>query len=147
MADGFSGSCLCGAVSYTSVNDPQVVAHCHCVDCRKSSGTGHCTHIVAPEDGFSVSGEVKFYDRAADSGNVVSRGFCPTCGCAVYSKNSAMPGVVFPRASSLDNPDVVSPSMVVYASRAPAWDYVDPALPSFPEMPEGGPQKVIAEHS
>ncbi len=146
MSEGFTGGCLCGAVRYKSTADPRVVGHCHCVDCRKSSGTGHCTHLVIPEDAFKVSGDVKFYDRPADSGNVVGRGFCPTCGSPIYSKNSGMPGVVFPRASGLDDPDVITPQMVVYTSRAPAWDIIDPALPSFPEMAEGGPKKVIADH-
>lgn len=144
---GFTGGCLCGSVRFESTSEPMLAAHCHCVDCRKSSGTGHCTHIVIPEDGFSVNGQLTFYDRPADSGNVVSRGFCPTCGSALYSRNSAMPGVCFPRASALDDPDAVSPSMVVYASRAAAWDHMDPALPSFDTVPEGGPETVIAEHS
>jgi hypothetical protein len=85
------------------------------VDCRKSSGTGHCTHVVIPED---VTGAVTFYDRPADSGNIVRRGFCPTCGSPVYSKNLGMPGVVFPRASSLDDPEIAKPQMVVYATSA-----------------------------
>jgi hypothetical protein len=141
---GFTGGCLCGAVRFKSTADPQLVGHCHCVDCRKSSGTGHCTHLVVPETAFSVTGAVKFYDRAADTGNVVSRGFCGTCGSPIFSRNSAMPGVVFPRASVLDNPEVVKPQMIVYASRAPAWDHMDPALPSFATMPEGGPQQAAA---
>jgi len=145
MSQGFTGGCLCGAVRYKSSMDPQVVAHCQCVDCRKSSGTGHCTHIVIPQDAYTVSGEVKFYDHAADSGNIVSRGFCPNCGSAIYSKNSGMQGMVFPRASSLDDPEIAKPQFVVYASRAPSWDHVDPALPSFPEMPERPPQQVIAD--
>lgn len=146
MSSGFKGVCLCGAVRFESTVDPQIVAHCYCEDCRRSSGTGHCTHIVVPEDAFSVSGEVRFFDRPADSGNMVSRGFCPNCGSAIYSRNSGMPGLVFPRASSLEDPDAVTPQMAVYASRAPAWDRVDPSLPSFPEMPEGGPKQAIADH-
>lgn len=145
MTIAFKGSCLCGAVQFQSTAEPLAVGHCHCVDCRKSSGTGHCTHIVIPKDAFSVSGEVTFYERPADSGNIVSRGFCPSCGSAIYSKNSGMPEMVFPRASSLDDPDVVTPAMVVYASRAPTWDYMDSSLPSFPAMPEGGPGQAIAE--
>ena len=93
--------------------------------------------------GFSVIGEVRFFDKPADSGNMVSRGFCPTCGSAVYSTNSAMDGLVFPRASSLDDPNVITPGLIVYASRAAAWDHLDPALPVFPEMPEGPPQSAI----
>lgn len=145
MSDGFAGGCMCGAVRYESQVAPLVVAHCHCVDCRKSSGTGHCTHLAVPKDAFTATGALSFYARPADSGNVVERGFCPTCGAAVYSTNAGMPDLVFPRASSLDDPEVAKPQMVVYASRAPSWDHVDPALPAFPEMPEGGPEKVIAE--
>ena len=48
-----------------------------------------------------------------------------------------MPGLAFARASSLDDPEIAKPQMVVYASRASSWDYMDPALPAFQTMPEG----------
>lgn len=147
MPQGFSGGCLCGAVRFQSSADPQLVGHCHCVDCRKSSGTGHCTHVVIAEEAFTLTGDVKFYDRPGDSGNIVSRGFCSNCGSPIYSRNSAMPGIVFARASILDDPEIAKPQMVVYASRAASWDHMDPALPAFPIFPEGGPQKVLAEKS
>jgi len=147
MSSGFTGSCLCGAVKIECAVDPMLTGHCHCVDCRKSSGSGHCTHLVVPEGAFTVSGVVKFFNNAADSGNIVSRGFCPTCGSPIYSTNAAMPGMVFPRASCLDDPDIAKPEMAIYASRAPSWDYIDPALPSVEEMPEGGPQQVMEERA
>ncbi len=136
---GFTGRCLCGAVRYSSSAEPVMVGHCHCEDCRRSSGSGHCTHVAVPAAGFQVSGAPTFYDRPAGSGNMVSRGFCATCGSALYSTNAGMPGMVFVRASSLDDPETVKPTVVVFASRAPSWDYVDPTLPSFSEMPSGGP--------
>jgi hypothetical protein len=144
MSIEFEGGCLCGAVRYQSTAKPVAAGHCHCVDCRKTSATGHASHLVLPEDAFTVSGEVRFYDAPADSGNVVSRGFCPTCGSAIYSRNAGMPGLVFPRASSLDDPEVFRPGLVVFAKRAPSWDLVDPALPSFAEMPppEGLPPSM-----
>lgn len=143
MTTGFSGSCLCEAVKYTSSNNPNMVAHCHCVDCRKSSGTGHCTHVVVPEDGFDVRGIVKFYERPADSGNIVSRSFCPDCGSPVFSRNSSMSGTVFLRASTLDDLEIIQPQMIVYASSAASWDHMNPDLASFATMPEGGPQDAI----
>jgi hypothetical protein len=85
----------------------------------------------------SSRGSLTFFDRAADSGSIVSRGFCPICGSAIYSKNSGMPGMVFVRASSMDEPDLIAPALVVFASRAPSWDFIDPRLPAFPTMPEG----------
>lgn len=135
MSGTLSGSCLCGAVHYETTAPPVVVGHCHCVDCRKSSGTGHGTHVAVFEDGLKLRGALKSYDRAADSGNIVTRCFCPDCGSAILSRNSAMPGMAFLRASSLDDPDAVNPQMIVYKSRAPSWDRMDEALPAFPEMP------------
>lgn len=143
MPKSLSGRCLCGAITYEASGDPQIVAHCYCVDCRKSSGTGHGTHVMMPEGVVSVSGDLKLYDRPADSGNVVSRGFCGNCASPILSKNSAMAGMVFLRASSLDDPNAVSPSISVYASRAPKWDQVDDALPAFAEMPDGGPKAAM----
>ena len=139
MAEGFSGKCLCGAVHFKSAADPQIIGQCHCVDCRKSSGTDHCTHIVVPEDGFTVSGEIKFYDHPADSGNIVSRGFCPKCGSAIYSKNAAMAGMVFVRVSGLDDLEIAKPQMLLFTSRAPSWSQLDPNVPNFPAMPDGLP--------
>lgn len=131
----FSGGCFCGAVRYESTSEPVAAGHCQCIDCRKSSGSGHCSHLVVPEQAFEVTGEVRFYEAPADSGNIVGRGFCPTCGSPVYSVNSGLPGMIFPRASSLDDPEVFTPQMVVYASRGPSWDHLDPALPKFDTMP------------
>jgi hypothetical protein len=114
--------------------------HCHCCDCRKASATGHTTIVIVPESEFSVTGDVRFYDRPADSGNMVSRGFCPNCGSAIYARNSGAPGTVGLRASSLDDPEIVKPGMVVYTSRALSWDPVAPGLRSFAEMPVSAEQ-------
>lgn len=135
MTRGFSGGCLCGTVRYECAAAPAVAGHCYCIDCRKTSGTGHCSHLGVPEAEVKLTGELKFFDAPADSGNMVSRGFCPICGSAILSRNSGMPGMAFVRASSLDDPDVFRPQMSVYTRSAPVWDYVDKALPSFEAMP------------
>jgi len=89
-------------------------------------------------DGFTVNGETSAYERPADSGNTVTRVFCPNCGSPVYSLNSGMGGMVFVRASSLDDPEVFRPQVVVYTSRGPSWDKIDPDLQAFEEMPPPG---------
>lgn len=141
---GFKGGCLCGAVRYESAAEPVLTGHCQCVDCRKSSGSGHCTHAAVPAAGFVVAGAVKLYDRPADSGNLVSRAFCPECGAPLFSRNAGIPGMVFVRASSLDDPEILSPGMVVYASRAVSWDRIGGELPTFATMPDGGPSGALA---
>lgn len=135
MTTIFSGGCLCGAVRYESTADPVVTGHCHCEDCRRSSGTGHCSHMGLPEGAVTITGECTVYEKPTDTGNVVGRAFCPACGAAVYSVNSAMPGMIFLRASSLDDLEVFKPQVIVYTKRAASWDRMDPDLPSFEEMP------------
>jgi hypothetical protein len=91
--------------------------------------------MIVPEVAFMITGEVRFFDMPADSGNMISRGFCPECGSPIYSKNSGMSGMVFVGASSLDDPQVFRPQMVVYTNRAAPWDHMDPSLPRFAAMP------------
>lgn len=132
----FAGGCLCGAVRYSCTSEPMMAGHCHCEDCRRSSGSGHSSHMLVPEGSVTLSGVTTAYDRPADSGNIVSRHFCATCGAAVFSTNSSMPSMMFLRVSSLDDLEVFKPQMHVYASRAASWD--EPKdLPAFEKMPPG----------
>jgi len=134
----FTGGCLCGAVRYMCTVEPMMAGHCHCEDCRRSSGSGHSSHMLVPEASVTLSGPTTAYERAADSGNMVSRHFCPTCGAAVFSTNASMPGMMFLRVSSLDDLEAFKPQMHVYASRAASWDKPTPGgLPAFDKMPPG----------
>lgn len=137
MPTSFSGGCLCGAVRYTCDGEPMIAGHCHCEDCRRTSGTGHSSHLAVPEESVTVVGDVSVYVRPADSGNLVTRAFCPTCGAPVFSKNPAMPGMRFLRASSLDDLEVFQPQMHVFAMRAASWDRPTPGIPAFEMMPSG----------
>ena len=112
-----------------------MAGHCHCVDCRRSSGSGHCSHLVVGREHVSLTGKPATYSSPADSGNIVTRAFCGTCGALVFSTNASSPQMIYLRASSLDDPEVFSPQMIVYASRAPSWDHMDDTLPSFETMP------------
>lgn len=132
-----AGGCLCGAVRYVCSVEPAMAGFCQCEDCRRSSGAGHCGHLGVPEAGVAMTGATARYDRAADSGHLVSRHFCPTCGGAVFSRNDAMPGMLFLRASSLDDLEAFKPQMVVYASRGASWDTIGAGLPRFDIMPPG----------
>lgn len=135
---GFSGSCLCGKVKYHTSSDPLFAGHCYCDDCRKTSGTSHATHILVPEDSVTLQGDVKAYERLANSGHPVIRHFCTECGSAIYNTNpTVLPDMIVFRASSIapkDQPKL-KPSINVFTSSAPKWAKIDEALPSFSEMP------------
>lgn len=131
----FSGGCLCGAVRYECQAEPLIAMHCQCENCRKTSATGHSSKLAVPKAALNISGELKFYESPGDNGNNVRRGFCPICGSHIYAESSGFDDIGAISASSLDDVSIFQPSMVVYASSAPAWDYIDPQLPKFPKMP------------
>lgn len=134
MTDGFTGGCACGDVRYACSEAPRLVGHCHCEDCRRSSGTGHTTHVIVDEAAFQLTGVVTTFERVGDSGEAVTRSFCPRCGSPILARYAVREGLVHIRASSVDDASLLAPGLIVYASRQLEWDVMDPSLPAFPEM-------------
>jgi hypothetical protein len=131
-----TGKCLCERVKFTCDGEPMATGHCYCVDCRKSSGTSHCTHIGISASNFQLDGATQSYAKSSDSGSIVHRNFCPNCASPIYSTNEAIPGMVFVRASVLDDLDAIKPEMIVFRTRAPKWATHDPELAAFDTMPQ-----------
>ena len=72
---------------------------------------------------MKLEGEATHWDIVGDSGNVKTRGFCPTCGSPVYLTFAAMPDLFTVHAASLDDPSRYKPQMVTYHVRGHAWDH------------------------
>jgi hypothetical protein len=99
------------------------------------AGGAYDACIGLPAAALKITGNVKYHDTKADSGNTTSRGFCPECGARLFAKSSAMPDLAMTTAGSLDNPSVYKPTMDIFTARAQPWDYMNPALAKFPQMP------------
>ncbi|MBM2805457.1 MAG: aldehyde-activating protein [Deltaproteobacteria bacterium] len=135
MAVPFSGGCICGAVRYECSAEPVVSGFCHCRDCQRETGSGFGATLFVPRNAVRITGEVKYYDGKGDSGQVVSRGFCPTCGARLFGKPALLPELLAIRAGSLDDPSRFRPERDIYVSSAQPWDFMNPALPKFAKMP------------
>jgi hypothetical protein len=133
-----SGQCLCGDVRYHGEAEPRFQVRCYCIDCRKVSAGGHAAMMGFAANAVRITGETREYQSRADSGSVVARGFCTRCGSGIYSRNEAMSELIFIRASTLDDPNLFTPQLTVYASRALAWDPVPEGVPAFAEGPPRG---------
>ncbi len=131
----FKGGCLCGAVRYECSAEPVWSGNCHCRDCQRISGGGYVSTLFVPEATVTITGDVKYFDKNGDSGHRVARGFCPTCGSQVFGKPEIIPGVLGIRAGSLDNPELYHPTMDIYTASAQPWDFMNPDLPKFPQLP------------
>lgn len=138
MSPSYAGGCACGAVRFETMAQPIFENHCQCRDCRKRSGTGHGSYLTfAARADVTVTGRAADWRVVGDSGTEKIHSFCPICGTPVYLTFAAMPQLIAVHASSLDDPDRFNPTVVTYASRALAWDAMDPVLPRFETVPPG----------
>ena len=74
-----SGSCLCGACTFTVTAPAQGASVCHCTQCRKMSGYAWSSAWVE-ETAIAITGPVRWYDASAKA----KRGFCPDCGAFLF---------------------------------------------------------------
>ncbi|MDX2274765.1 MAG: GFA family protein [Hyphomonadaceae bacterium] len=96
-----AGSCLCGAVRFTIYAPLKDGDACHCSQCRKQSGHYWASTNVKRAD-LQLEGEDKLtWYKSSDQ---ASRGFCSTCGSALFWQATAKPDRVAVALGAIDNP-------------------------------------------
>jgi hypothetical protein len=129
-----TGGCLCGAVRYEYAGEVGESSYCHCDDCKRATGGPYTVGVVSVAARLRiVRGKVKGYTTKADSGRNITREFCPECGSPLFTRAEKCPDLVFIKAGSLDNPEVVRPSCQTWTERAVPWAYIDEHLPRYPK--------------
>lgn len=128
------GGCLCGAVKYTLSAEPLVGRICWCRDCQKMSANG-TVNILVPTESVQHSGELHQFVNTAESGNQITRRFCPQCGTHVFANSSARPQFTVVRAGTLENPSSIRPTMNIWVGSAPQWACMDPSLDAVDKQP------------
>jgi len=132
MTRRMRGGCLCGAVRYECSGKPRAVTYCHCPDCRKAVGGAFSVGVAVDARALKVlAGETRGYTKTADSGNRITREFCPQCGSPLFTKVNAYPHIVWIKAGSLDEPESVRPTHQIWTQYAVTWAHIDDDLPSF----------------
>lgn len=133
MPEEITATCLCGAVRLACGNPVGPGGYCHCDDCRRMTGSAFSVTIPFDSSEFRViSGEVRSFTKAADSGNELTRHFCPNCGSPLYGTSPQHPGRVYVRAGIIDQPTLIHPASQIWCQAKVAWSAIDPALPSYP---------------
>jgi len=133
MKETFSGGCLCGYVRYEHAGAPEGANYCHCPDCRRTTGSAFSIGVCARADALRIiSGRVKAYTKIADSGNEITREFCPECGSPLFTRSPVHPEFVYIKAGSLDDPVLVKPICQIWTEMAVQWARIDERLTSYP---------------
>jgi len=136
------GHCLCGAVHYEINAQPLGARACWCRDCQRIASGSATVNVLFPEEAVRFEGNISTLQSIADSGNRVERGFCPACGSQIYSKTIEPAGLPMRiRAGTLDDPELMAPQAIIWASSAPSWATLDPSIPHYPKAPPPPPAK------
>jgi len=131
----FTGSCHCGEISYTFSGEPLRQVNCHCKNCRKTSGGPYLANIFVSEDNLLIKGSPKVYQHLADSGNQMTKKFCGNCGAQMFSLGSGRPGIVIIRGGTIDNLEIIQPTLNIFVSSKIPSTPLNESLSTFEKMP------------
>jgi hypothetical protein len=134
-----TGGCLCKAVRYVFRAAPIVTRSCWCRVCQYIGAGGATVNTGFPSNALEVSGELRDYVMVADSGNVMHRRFCPTCGTHLFTASEARPHLVFVRAGTLDDCEIARPQATIWTTSAPSWACIDERIPKVDRQPPPPP--------
>ena len=127
MSKTHRGGCLCGAVRFTVTGPLRPVAFCHCSQCRKQTGLYYAA-TSAPREAVAVTGEDAITWFA--SSDKAERGFCRTCGSALFWRASGSATVSI-LAGALDEADHLTSDRHIYTRDRPGWYAVADGLPQY----------------
>lgn len=134
-----TGRCLCGAVTYEVRGLLRDVVLCHCVECRRWSGTGAGAFAAAYDDDLIVDGDALQWVDSPDSRRKARRGFCAACGTSLFWKAPELErtGIA---AGTLDEPTGLTLAAHIYTHQVVDWDEL--AEDGLPRDPEAGAIEV-----
>ena len=140
MAKILSGRCLCGGVCYEYSGSLGPANYCHCQDCRRCTGSAFNIGVRFELAAFRIrSGTPKGFTKRGESGNELTRHFCPECGSPLFTSSPKHPDDVYVKAGTLDDPLAVRPTHQNWVASAVPWSRIDRDLDSFAKGPEQRP--------
>ena len=121
-----SASCRCGQLRATVTGEPVRVSVCHCLNCKKRSGSAFAVQARWPSAQVHIEGESKTFVKVADSGNRATFHFCPECGSDVYYEidgkfDDKFNDLIAIPLGAFDDPFFLTPEFSVWENRKHDW--------------------------
>lgn len=110
-----SGGCACGQVRFRTRGEPDRVCLCHCLTCRKMSGSAFGAFAIFPADRVTVAGETASWP----SSDTCTRCSCPRCGSTLFTRCD--PAEIEIGLGAFDEPNRFAPSYEAWTIRREHW--------------------------
>lgn len=120
MSHKISGGCLCGAVKFVVDDRFDKFYLCHCIQCRKVSGSSHASNLFTTIDHIKwlsgVDKTVRFDHKEGEFTKV----FCSECGSGLPYKSLTSDSLIVP-AGSLDEEPSLAPQAQIFCGEKAGW--------------------------
>jgi len=117
-----TASCRCGQLKAAATGDPVRVSVCHCLNCKKRTGSAFAVQARWPKEQVRFEGESNSFTMESDSGNRIAFHFCPNCGTDVfYDIDGKFAGTVAIPLGAFDDPYFARPGFSVWERRKLDW--------------------------
>lgn len=135
-----TGGCLCGAVRFATRGRLRGVVYCHCSQCRRQTGHHYAATNVGDADlTVEGAGALTWYRASASA----RRGFCATCGSALFWKGDASDYTSI-MAGSFDAPSGLGGKVHIFVADKGDYYEIDDGLPQYAQSDSGGARPLKA---
>jgi len=125
------GSCLCGEVEYSILDDLLYAGYCHCSECRKWTGSlFSASGGVAQSDFEILKGEALLTSYKKGEGSLAF--FCTKCSSIVFGSVEAYK-MNYVMLGALDESPSLKPQWHVYTNYKVDWYEISDGLPQHKE--------------
>ena len=122
-----TAACVCGALTVSASAPPQGGVHaCSCFACQRRSGSAFFYSAFFAEGDAAIAGQSRSYRRSSDSGRWQESNFCPSCGCAVFGRLEALPGLICIAVGAFADPNFPAPITSVWEETRHPWVSLPP---------------------
>lgn len=119
------GGCLCGAVRFKAVGEPERVGLCHCATCRKNTGGPYLAFAVFEVGRVTIEGALK-----AHRAPTIDRRFCPQCGTLICLAEEGVDEIDL-MLGTFDEPPPFTPQYELWVSHRQDWLSAVPAARQY----------------
>ena len=116
-----TAACACGALTATCRGEPARISICHCLECKRRTGSAFSYNATYPEEQVTVEGDFRSFRRGSDDGYWGEHQFCPNCGVSVFYRIERRPGMISIPVGGFADPAFPDPTVSVYFERQHRW--------------------------
>ena len=130
MASTIKGFCKCGGVHFELRNEPLFVHACHCLDCKRKTGSSFgLTCIVLENDIAITQGSLRPVEVSSES----TVYHCSQCDAKIYRTSAAFRATAWLQTSCLEDLRCLKIGAHTFVKRKDDWLQLPQDVPQFQE--------------